>query len=119
MLAIHSLLANTLILYLLVCALWGIGAGLRLRPVSASYRTVLLVAEGLFVVQGLVGLALLAQGSPAPQWVHFLYGVVGVCALPAILSIIGSGKKRESLWLGLTALFLVGIAARALMTGHP
>jgi hypothetical protein len=32
---------------------------------------------------------------------------------------IARGRKRESLWLGLTALFLVGIAVRALMTGHP
>jgi hypothetical protein len=119
MLAVHRLLTNTILLYLLVCAVWGIATGIRQRPVAAGYRGALLITEALFVVQGLVGFALLAQGAPVPQWIHFLYGVVGVVALPVALGYLSRGAKREGLWLGLTALFLGGIAIRALMTGHP
>jgi len=117
MVAIHLLLTRTIILYLLICAAWGLSNALRARPASDSYRTTLLIAEALFVVQALVGLELLGEGKVPAQWLHYLYGLLGVAVLPAVVGYVGRGKQRESLWLGLTALFLCGVAIRAMMTG--
>jgi hypothetical protein len=116
---LHRLLANTLILYMAVCAMWGIAVGLRQRPVGDAYRGALLIGEALFVLQGLMGLVLLASGMPMPPWVHLIYGVVGVIVIPALLGYVVRGAKRESLWLGLGALFLTAIAVRGIMTGAP
>lgn len=117
MVPIHLLLTNVIILYMLICAGWGLVNASRHRPASDSYRTSLLIGEGLFVVQALVGLELLGEGKAPAQWVHFLYGLLGVMVLPSVVGYIGRGKARESLWLGLTALFLFGVAVRAMVTG--
>ena len=117
MVLIHQRVAYAIIMYMLICAVWGLANHFRHKPVSDSYRTTLLIAEGLFIVQGLIGLVLLGEGKSPNQIMHFLYGFVGITALPALNSYIGRENKRESLWLGLTALFLCGIAVRATMTG--
>lgn len=117
MVAIHELLFRVIVLYTLICAGWGILDGLRRRPTTDSYRTTLLIAEGLFIIQALVGLGLLGEGRQPAQLVHYLYGVLGVVVLPAVVGYLGRERKRESLWLGLTALFLFGVSLRAMMTG--
>lgn len=117
MLAVHLLLTEAIILFALSCAVWGLVGAIRHRPPSPSYRATLLIAEGLFGVQALVGLALFAGGRQPGQVLHFLYGFLGVAVLPAVLGITARDKRRGSLWLGLTALFLVGVAVRAWMTG--
>lgn len=114
---LHGRLAWAIILYMLICAVWGIANAIRHRPATDSYRTALLIAEGLFVVQCLVGLELLGEGKHPGQIVHFLYGLLGIAVLPSVVGYVGRGLKRESLWLGLTALFLFGVAVRAMMTG--
>ncbi len=117
MIALHALLFRVIALYTLICAGWGVLTFLRHRPVSDSYRTTLMIAEGLFVLQALVGLELLGEGKAPAQPIHYLYGLLGIVVLPSMLGYIGREKRRESLWLGLTALFLFGIAIRAMMTG--
>ncbi len=117
MLPVHVLLTRTIILFMLIVAGWGLVNAARRRPPSDSYRTTLLIGELLFVVQGLIGLELLGEGRFPAQWIHFLYGILGIVVLPSVIGYLGRGKKRESLWLGLTALFLVGIALRAMATG--
>src|SRR5579883_745866 len=116
MIAMHELLTRVIILYMLIGAGWGFYNAFVHRPASDSYRTTLLIAEGLFVVQALVGLELLGEGRHPAQLVHFLYGFLGIAVLPSVIGYVGRGKKHESLWLGLTSLFLFGVAVRAMMT---
>ena len=117
MLQIHILLKNVILLYMIACAAWGIYNGIRQRPASDSYRTTLLIAEGLFIVESLVGMEMLGNGKVPADPLHFLYGFFGIAVLPSITGWVGKGRKRESLWLGLAALFLVGVAIRATVTG--
>src|SRR5579863_8366436 len=117
MLDLHLLLSQAILLYLFVCAVWGVSLVIRQRPVSPSYRATLLIAEGLFVAQDLIGLLILSRGTPPRDVLHYLYGFLGVAALPVILGFLQQGKRRETLWLGLLAVFLFGIAVRAWMTG--
>ena len=114
---IHLLLTQAIILYLFVCTVWGAITAIRRRPVSPSYRGTLLIAEGLYVVQAVVGASLLIGGNAPRDPLHYLYGFLGVAILPAILGYLERGKHRESLWLALTSLFLLGVAIRAWMTG--
>jgi hypothetical protein len=114
---VHDFFKNAILIYLLICTIWGLASAVRGRPASDSYRTGLLIAEGLFVVQALVGIALLLAGRSPANPLHFLYGFVGVVVLPAVFGFVGQDKRRDSLWLGLTCLFLLGIALRAWTTG--
>jgi heme A synthase len=117
MLDLHLVLTRAIVLYLAVCAIWGVGLIVRRRPVGPSYRATLLIAEGLFVVQDLLGLAVLAGGKAPHDVLHYLYGILGVASLPIVLGFLERGKHRENLWLGLLSVFLLGIAIRAWMTG--
>jgi hypothetical protein len=117
MVPVHELLTRAIVMYMLICAGWGLLNAARRRPATASYRTTLLIGEMLFIIQALVGLELLGEGRAPAQWVHYLYGVLGVVVLPTVVGYVGQGKARESLWLGLTALFLCGVALRAMATG--
>lgn len=114
---LHHQLAVVAFLYMIAVAGWGIFNGIRQRPASDSYRTTLLIAEALFVVQSLVGMELLGDGKVPTDPLHFLYGFFGIAVLPSITGWVGKGRKRESLWLGLAALFLVGVTIRAAYTG--
>jgi hypothetical protein len=114
---IHQRLDIAIGLFMAACAIWGIFNGVRQRPATDSYRTTLLIAEGLFVVQSLVGMELLGSGKMPADPLHYLYGFFGIAVLPSITGWVGRGRKRESLWLGLAALFLVGVAFRAWATG--
>ena len=118
MVNIHLTLSTVISLYLLICAGWGIYNGIRGKPASDSYRTTLLIAEGLFVIQAVVGMELLGEGKSPAQPLHFLYGLFAVAFLPVVVGYVGRGKKRESLWFGLATLFLFGIALRAMTTGQ-
>jgi hypothetical protein len=119
MVAVHEFLKNAIIIYLFFCTVWGLFNGARQRRVTDSYRTTLFIAEGLFIAQTVVGLALLGEGRMPGQILHFLYGFLGLAVLPIAIAWIGTNKKRDSLWLGLTCLFLLGIALRAWTTGLP
>ncbi len=117
MIALHELLSRVIALYTLISAGWGLLIFLRHGTVGDSYRTTLMIAEGLFVIQALVGLELLGEGKAPAQPIHYLYGLLGIVVLPSMVGYLGREKRRESLWLSLTALFLFGIAIRAIMTG--
>ncbi|HLG50917.1 MAG TPA: hypothetical protein VKY56_04680 [Chloroflexota bacterium] len=119
MIALHAFLSRVIMLYTLIGAGWGLLLAVRRRPASDSYRTTLLIAEGLFAVEALVGIVLLAGGRRPADLLHFLYGLLGVAVLPIVMGTVGTGKRRDSLWLGLATLFLFGVAVRALMTGAP
>lgn len=117
MLDAHLVLTEAMVLYLAVTAIWGISLIVRRRPVSPSFRATLILAMLLFVVQDLLGLGLLISGRAPRDVLHYLYGFVGLAALPVVFGYLQRGKHRETLWLGLLAVFLLGIAARAWMTG--
>lgn len=119
MVTVHDFLKNAILIYLFFCAVWGLYNAARHKPVTDSYRTTLLIAEALFVLQGVVGLELIGEGRVPGQLIHFLYGFLGIAVLPLVIGFVGPGKKRDSLWLGLTCLFLFGVALRAWTTGRP
>ena len=115
---LHQGFANAVVLYALALAAWGIFLWARGRNPSGGYLGALIFAEGLILLQGLVGIALLVLGHRPHDALHYLYGVVAAVTLPSAYAFGDRGTTpRDSLIFGLAGLFLVGIAIRAFSTG--
>jgi uncharacterized membrane protein YqgA involved in biofilm formation len=107
-------------------ALWSVVAGRRshgrvdhrFAVDRAVLAQLLLVAAG-----GLIGLALLAQGSRPADPLHFVYGPAAIICLPvAILigtrtSAARSPRLRRDIWTAGGGILLIGIGLRLLTTG--
>lgn len=117
-LTLHQGFANAVLIYTVLLALWGLFLYLRGSGPSGGYLGALIILEGLGLLQGLIGLILLAQGHRPADALHYLYGVVLVLTLPTAYFYGENGTtRRDSLIFGLAALFLAGIAVRGIMTG--
>jgi heme A synthase len=117
---IHQNLAISVVLYLAAIAIWGLFQFLRGGNPSGSYLGALILAEGLILVQGLVGMVLVAQGHRPKEGLHLLYGIASALALPGVYFspwVARGTQRRDSLVLGLTALFMIGLAVRGIVTG--
>lgn len=92
---------------------------MRKQAPSGSYRATLVLTEGLFIVQGLVGIAMFLSGARPHDPLHWLYGPLLVIVLPIAASYLtGRETRRQALVFGIAALFMFGLAIRAYMTGH-
>ena len=99
--------------------IWSAVLYLRKHVPSGSYRATLVLTEGLFIVQGLVGIAMFLAGARPHDPLHWLYGPLLVIVLPIAASYLsGRDSRREALVYGLATLFMFGLAIRAYMTGH-
>jgi len=119
MAVIHARLANTVLLYILILALWGFWRFFRKQGVDSSYWGAVVIAEVLILVQGALGIFLFAIGlTPGRGWVHILYGIVGAIALPGVyLYTRGREDRRDILMYAVVFLFQIGIFMRAMVTG--
>ncbi len=97
---------------------WGLFTYFRKLPSGGSFRATLVLTEGLFIVQGLVGVLIFADGRRPHDNLHWLYGVLLVIVLPIAMSYVsGRDPRREPLVYGIAGLFMAGLAIRALTTG--
>ncbi len=111
---IHRVIANMGLLYTFVLGVWGLVLFLRRRGPDGNYNGALVIAEGLFVIEALVGLVLVVMGLVPARAIHYLYGVSAVLALPLAYTMARNREdSRSSLIYGLTLLFLWGLAERA------
>jgi len=118
----HSLLSNTVWLYFLVLGIWGILRAVRRLGTDGSYLGALAIGQLLYLLQGLLGLILWMNGSLAAvsrPAMHVLYGTFAAVFLPFVYLVWlkGEDSNRAQWILSLTALFLFGIALRAIGTG--
>lgn len=116
---IHGRLANTALFYIIIMALWGFWRYIRKQNVDSNYFGALVIAEVIFILQGLLGLYLWISGAGQLSGaMHILYGVVNILVVPGIfLFTHGENTRRELLIYSLGFLFLVGIVLRGMSTG--
>jgi heme A synthase len=99
--------------------IWSAFLYFRRQAPGGSFRATLVLTEGLFILQGLVGIAMFLQGARPHDPLHWLYGPLLVIVLPIAASYLsGRDNRREALVYGLAALFMFGLTIRAFMTGH-
>jgi hypothetical protein len=117
-LTLHQGFATVVLVYSLFMALWGLFLYIRGSNPSPGYLGALILAEGVAVLQGLIGIILLVQGHRPNDGLHYLYGFVAVVTLP-VAYFMGSGAtdRRDSGIFALASLLLVGVAIRGIMTG--
>src|SRR3712207_2751752 len=96
--ALHSTIAQALVLYFAFVGLWGVVQALRRARFDAGYRGALIIGILLGVVQALVGLLLLLVGGRGPRDdLHYLYGLSVIVALPLVHQLIGPRQAPRML----------------------
>ncbi len=114
-LALHGRLGIAIGLYFTAIGVWGIALGAGGSGPSSSFRGSIVIAEVAIVVQGALG-AFLALRTP-PEWIHALYGLALVAAMPLAAAVVRDyTPRRTSLALGLAALFAAGLVVRGITT---
>lgn len=114
MATLHDGLGNAAMLFALILAIWGFWRYARGEGVGGDYLGAVVVAEGLLLVEGLVGGLLLAGGNglERPQ-LHILYGITALISFPALFAYTrGRGERLEQLLWALVALFVWGLTIR-------
>lgn len=117
---IHARLANTLLLYVILLAVWGLWRFIRREGVGSSYWGALVIAEILVVIQNLLGVYLWFINNLRPErgGIHILYGVISALAIPAVYVYTkGGDQRREMLVYAAVLLFTIGLVLRAISTG--
>ena len=86
---------------------------------SSSYMGAALIAEILLLLQAGTGIYLWIVGSrPERGWVHILYGVSLVLAVPLVYSYTrGRQDRPEMLLYAVAFLIMCGLVLRAMVTG--
>ncbi len=114
---IHRELSRLVNLYPLLVGIYSLFLFVRKQPPDGGLNSALVIGEGLFAVEVIVGLMLLLFGFQPARSIHVLYGITIVLTLPAIFAFTrGRNTTRESLLYGLGMLFIWGLAERAVMT---
>ena len=114
---IHAQLSTSIMLFAGLATLWGLVSYIRGRGVEGNFWGILAVGEILFLSQIVLGIILWLDGARPTRGVHLIYGAVTVLAIPAYYTITkGRDDRTATLAYTLICLFLVGIAARAVMT---
>ena len=96
LLLLHTGLFRTGLLITAFIGVWGLVTYFRKQPSSGSFRATLVLTEALFIVQGVVGVLMFANGRRPHDNLHWLYGVLLVIVLPIAMSYVsGRDPRRE------------------------
>lgn len=113
----HKTLSTMIGFYALIVGIWGIVNAVRRVPPDGNFNGVLVLAVGLFLVEGLLGMLMVVLGLRPARTIHFLYGVTIFLTIPAIFAFTrGRNTSRESLLYGIGMLFIAGLNDRAAST---
>ena len=119
---IHGLLSNTVWLFFLIVGIWGIARAIGKHGVDGGYLGALVIGQILYLTQGVLGAILWGSGRLGevikPE-MHVLYGAFAAVFLPFVYLVwLRGDDSNRALWtLALTAIFMFGIAFRAIGTG--
>lgn len=115
---IHDALSKTSQLFFLALGLWGLFRAIRNNGVDGSYMGALVIGEGLFLLQALLGVILLIDGARPGRMIHLLYGAFAIVALPGLFAYIkGDDSNRAQWYYAILTLFLFGVTFRSIGTG--
>ncbi len=115
---IHGALANTVMYYFVILAMWGLFRFFRKEGISSNYWGALAIGEILILSQGALGLYLWIGGARPERTLHFLYGIIGALVIPGLyLYTRGEERRQVMLVYGVSLLIAVALIIRATMTG--
>ncbi len=116
---IHGALANTVMYYFIILAVWGLFRFFRKEGISSNYWGALTIGEILFLAQGALGVILWLGGARPERTLHFLYGVIAALVIPGLyLYTRGEERRQVMLVYGISLLIAVALIIRAITTGR-
>jgi len=115
---VHSRLANTVLIYCIIMAVWGLIQFFRRKGVSGGYFGAIVIALILIAIQGLVGLILwFGVATIRPGWVHWLYGIVLLMGVPSVYAYTkGRQDRPEMLLYAVAFVIMIALILRAMVT---
>lgn len=119
---VHDRLSVTAAWFIFVLGVWALVQRFRSQPLDSGWFGAAMIAEGLIVVQALIGAYLyffMGLGVVLTRpFMHILYGLVAVITLPAAWGYFNSLEREDvkALAMGVTCIFLWGILLRASST---
>jgi heme A synthase len=118
----HRLFSNTIWLFFLALGVWGLWRAARGQGIDGSYLGAAVIGQVLYMIQGILGGYLWANGllvGLARPSMHVLYGVFAVVFLPFVYLVWlrGDDSNRGQWVMAFATLFLFGIGLRAIYTG--
>jgi hypothetical protein len=117
LLFIHQRVADSLLIFSVLAAVWGIVRHALRRGVDGNYWSVLAAAELLIIAQAVLGILLWLRGLRPADWIHIMYGGVAVVVLPAYYGLShGQDDRRSALMYGFLCLLILAVAIRAVST---
>lgn len=119
LLFLHQGLSRTAWMFMLVICVASLIYYVRNQPLDGQFFGIIAAGEVLMLIQTSIGLIIFLSFSIQPgRLVHFLYGFLTILVFPAIYYYTdGEGDRRAALMWLLTAIFMFGLALRAITTG--
>jgi len=116
---IHGRLGNTSLLFTIAMLVWSFWRFFRKQGPDSNYWGALVIAEGIFIIQGILGgiIMVLGIGSVENLPMHALYGVLSLLVVPGMF-IYSRGKEspRTMLIFGLVLIVQVALILRGMAT---
>ncbi|HSM56309.1 MAG TPA: hypothetical protein VK879_09155 [Candidatus Sulfomarinibacteraceae bacterium] len=115
---IHRVLSNTIWMFYLAIAVWGLYRAVRGKAVDGSYFGAIAVIQIVILVQVILGGLLYLDGArPGRQLIHYLYGAFGVVFLPGLFAYLRGDDSNRAQWVyALASLFMFGVTLRIIGT---
>jgi hypothetical protein len=118
LITIHDRLSTTVILFMFAIGLWGVFTFLRGGALGGSIAGAMIIGQILITVQVVLGAIIFADGFRPASSIHYLYGATALVVLPFAYSYLQRRDPRQALlFFSIAALFIGGIAIRAISTG--
>lgn len=128
-LALHTFNVYLVFLSALVAAIWGFILYFKKLSATRAWHISLFVALGFGLLQGLLGITMVAVGlkpggGVGDYYLHYVYGGIVALGLPLVwisFTTNGKNKRLDVLAYSIGALLIAIVAVRAWMTGpvHP
>ena len=116
---VHGALANTVLYYFILLAVWGSFRFIRKQGVDSAFWGAIVIAEILLGVQFLLGGYMWIIGLRPARSVHLLYGLFSLLAIPGMFMYTkGRSERPEMLMYAVAALVMIGVLLRAMFTGE-
>jgi hypothetical protein len=116
MLTAHHVVAVAVIAVTALAALAGGVAYRRTGEPGALVTNLLALAQTLLVAQVGLGLLLLSDHRRAPQRLHYLYGVLALCAVLSPWLYAPQEPRRRLAWFAGATIVAAALAVRAYLT---
>jgi heme A synthase len=98
--------------------IWGVFSFISGGSLGGSLSGAMAIGQILITLQVVLGVALVITGARPGNSIHYLYGITIVILLPFAYSYLQRRDPRQALlFFSLAALFIGGLAIRAITTG--